>query len=420
MNRSSALPLLAALAVGAALSISIPLLAQEPALPQPLPPGPKACAIKLKTLDLKTGVDEASNTVLPLGAADLTWTVISDPDPGTSEPRPATVIPKYSAWSAPFPGTQWISSYGNSTNDLNGLYQFETCFCLGPEIQGAKLAVTVLVDDWAEIFLNGSSLGSTPHPFNFQTPTTLPGTKPALFKAGRNCLRVDLKNTGSVAMGLDIAATLQTAGAVIERPACCNPTGALSGRKWNDLNGDGQMQAGEPPLAGWVIKLSSSQVAVTDSLGYYHFLNLAPGSYTVSEQQQPGWKQTAPLTGSHTVGLAAGQAVNGLDFGNRRCPQCQEGQIVSVPAGSPGAAELCARLCCKPGEFRFDDSCGCGCGAKPPCPPLGALGVRYVSTDPKVCATVRFVCREGEEPFSDECGCGCKPRPRPTGEPGRE
>jgi hypothetical protein len=36
----------------------------------------------------------------------------------------------------------------------------------------------------------------------------------------------------------------------------------------------------------------------------------------------------------------------------------------------------------------------------------------YVSTDPEVCATIRFFCAEDQMAFFDECGCGCEPAVR--------
>jgi hypothetical protein len=368
---------------------------------------PTKCAVG--SIDLKTGVDETSNTFLSPGAVDQSWTVLSDPDPGTTEPRPATVIPPYpSAWSLPFPGTQYLSYYPTSTNDLNGIYKFETFFCLRPGFHFPKLKLDILADDVAEVFLNGHSLGQTTGlPYNFVTPTTLTATIPAWFHVGPNSLQVVVNNTGNVAMGFDMSATLKTKGLGVDRPACCNTTGSLSGRKWNDLNGDGVKQSHEPTLSGWLIKLSNGATTWTDSNGYYYFVNLPAGLYTVAEQAQAGWQQTS-LPATHTILLAPGQGVNNLDFGNRRCPQCMEGQVVFVPAGGPAAADLCARLCCKRGEFFFQNSCGCGCSTKPPCPDPGTPGIRYVSRDPAFCAAARFICKSGEEFFSNECGCGCR------------
>jgi choice-of-anchor A domain-containing protein/RHS repeat-associated protein len=71
-----------------------------------------------------------------------------------------------------------------------------------------------------------------------------------------------------------------------------------------DLNNNGQPDPGEP-------------TAVSDVNGHYSFANLAPGTYTVREEQQPGWVSTAPSAHSYTVTVASGQVVSGNDFGNR-------------------------------------------------------------------------------------------------------
>ena len=77
-------------------------------------------------------------------------------------------------------------------------------------------------------------------------------------------------------------------------------TGSKSGTKWNDLNGNGQRDAGEPPLLDWHVHLfcnddpSFHQEVTTDLNGAYAFIGLRPGAYTVCVAVQPGWTQTAP------------------------------------------------------------------------------------------------------------------------------
>ncbi|MEX1275236.1 MAG: LamG-like jellyroll fold domain-containing protein [Bacteroidota bacterium] len=95
---------------------------------------------------------------------------------------------------------------------------------------------------------------------------------------------------------------------------------SLCGVKFNDLNGNGVKDEGEPGLPGWEISLNVTGIppVITDSLGNYCFNNLPPGTYTLTETNQTGWQQTFPSSpGTHTVTLATGQIIDSLNFGNR-------------------------------------------------------------------------------------------------------
>lgn len=113
---------------------------------------------------------------------------------------------------------------------------------------------------------------------------------------------------------------------------------AISGMKFNDLNGDGAKTANEPGLSGWTIYLDTTPDGVlnnpvdgpgicnanatepcriTGATGVYNFGSLDPGTYTVREVLKPGWAQTAPAGGSHTVVLGALDIVENRDFGNQ-------------------------------------------------------------------------------------------------------
>lgn len=97
--------------------------------------------------------------------------------------------------------------------------------------------------------------------------------------------------------------------------------GSIDGIKFEDLDGDGILDPGEPGLPGWTINLAGPVpgVTVTGVGGAYSFINLPAGNYTVSEVLQAGWTQTAPAPippGTHVINLLAGQDVVGKDFGN--------------------------------------------------------------------------------------------------------
>jgi methionine-rich copper-binding protein CopC len=100
------------------------------------------------------------------------------------------------------------------------------------------------------------------------------------------------------------------------------PAAQIEGEKFNDLNGNGVFDAGEPGLSGWTINVLDSsgntlESTVTAADGSYS-LPVAPGTYTVQETIQSGWIATAPdSSGSTSVTVStAGQIVTGVNFGN--------------------------------------------------------------------------------------------------------
>jgi hypothetical protein len=116
--------------------------------------------------------------------------------------------------------------------------------------------------------------------------------------------------------------------------------GAIAGQKFNDANGNGAHDAGEPGLAGWTIVLDAVGGAthlstVTDASGNYSFTNLPPGTYRVREVGQPGWVQATVNPGDVT--LVSGASVTGVDFGNRM-PGMGPGMVLGfLPPNAPGA-----------------------------------------------------------------------------------
>jgi len=92
--------------------------------------------------------------------------------------------------------------------------------------------------------------------------------------------------------------------------------GKISGYKYNDLNGDGDWDQGEPALSGWDIQLSGDAAAVdtTDANGFYEFSNLGAGDYGLQEVQQPGWIQTS--ANPSDVHVVSGTNSQDNNFGN--------------------------------------------------------------------------------------------------------
>ncbi len=105
--------------------------------------------------------------------------------------------------------------------------------------------------------------------------------------------------------------------------------GSICGIKFNDINGNGNQDNGEPGLENWVINLTYENAAghttfstATDGKGNFCFDSLKSGTpYTISEVNQRGWTQTYPsFPGTYTITLTSGQNIDTLKFGNHENP----------------------------------------------------------------------------------------------------
>lgn len=90
----------------------------------------------------------------------------------------------------------------------------------------------------------------------------------------------------------------------------------IAGHKFDDSNVDGIWDPLEVGLPEWAISLSNGDKRLTDGEGAFSF-SVRPGTYTVSETLQEGWRQTAPGgPGTETHTVISGQVVDGIEFGN--------------------------------------------------------------------------------------------------------
>ncbi len=96
----------------------------------------------------------------------------------------------------------------------------------------------------------------------------------------------------------DITGDLGLAGLAIRAAP-----GEIRGAKWNDVDGDGVRDAGEPGLANWEIYVDSNTNGLwdsgepkttTDASGNYSINGVYAGTHSIAEIQQSGWQQVFP------------------------------------------------------------------------------------------------------------------------------
>ena len=105
--------------------------------------------------------------------------------------------------------------------------------------------------------------------------------------------------------------------------------GEIHGQKFDDLDGDGFRDPGEPGLEGWEIYLdldddghrdAGEPSVTTDSSGQYSFTDLPPlTTYRINEVEQPDWRQTfpGPSQGEQwTLAITPTHVYTSIDFGN--------------------------------------------------------------------------------------------------------
>jgi len=117
---------------------------------------------------------------------------------------------------------------------------------------------------------------------------------------------------------------------------------SISGRKFNDLDGDGNHDGDpDPGLAGWTIELvnlTTGQVVrsiITNEGGLYQMDNVIRGKYIVREVQQPGWQQTCPVQGIYSINTDDSD-LTGIDFGNRRISEINVTKVADPTFAPPG------------------------------------------------------------------------------------
>ena len=97
---------------------------------------------------------------------------------------------------------------------------------------------------------------------------------------------------------------------------------SVSGNVYNDKNGNGNQDPGDPGLQNWTVEVLDSggnvvASALSDANGNYTITGVGPGSFTLNEVVQTGWTITQPTNPSYySFTTSSGVNVVGGIFGN--------------------------------------------------------------------------------------------------------
>ena len=99
----------------------------------------------------------------------------------------------------------------------------------------------------------------------------------------------------------------------------------VSGLVFDDLDGDGARDAGEPGVPGVEVRLvtpSTSQSALTDGNGGYGFANIGGGNYSVELTVPAGWNATTPTSQAITVSGCGDTRVRPFGIARQAAQNC--------------------------------------------------------------------------------------------------
>lgn len=177
--------------------------------------------------NLSTGIIDFSGLPIPAGSPDDTWRLVCRPS--SVPPGGPIVVPTPGYWGSQS-GAQWISATANGHLFTlpPGDYCYEACF----EWCGCRnilLSMSVIADDTADIYLNGTYLGTHT---NLITPTFYNVANQVMFRSGTNCIQVVARNTPQslTPTGINVHAFIETGeGACCTTCPCYHPPVSMVG-----------------------------------------------------------------------------------------------------------------------------------------------------------------------------------------------
>lgn len=301
-------------------------------------------------INLNTGYNDQVGDTLSVGDFDPKWELVQVPlndNLGLNLPRPAFVIDDLWATNNTTV-SQWVSgrptaTYGtdNCRRNLNnvcnncqppscdqGAFRFQYQFCVCQDNSTVNISLNnIMADNNCIIRLTGFdnltganippiilfdhlNIGAPPNG-NLNTTANWDNTAESAFQTvtlnqGTYYIEVDLHNESGQWMGFKLVGSLSSSSNTFSNDNCCKNK-YIVGRKYNDDNCDGVIDAGDSVLPNWTFNLSgggNNQVATSDIDGIFMFPNIQNGSYTINETLPAGWWAIDPPGGSTNINIS--------------------------------------------------------------------------------------------------------------------
>jgi gliding motility-associated-like protein len=284
------------------------------------------CDGPVNDLIISTGYNPITSTTLGNYAFDPMWRLIQAPadPPGWSANigGPAIVVPLTSPWNLAGPNSTYINAYPTAqalTDNWNTgttpyIFEREFCVCLnGGTVADVTFDLNLNADNWAEVYLedelgNQTLLLSQNYQYvtsNFTGAPAASANVTLQLTGGNYKLKLYHRNK-LVIMGANLDGKIYSTALLSDNT--CTKRGSIAGYSRIDQNQSGTVDPSDPKAQGWLMRLYDQNnnlvsTMTTDHSGYYFFMDLDPGTYTVTAEGPSGWSVISPITATMTVNV---------------------------------------------------------------------------------------------------------------------
>ncbi len=306
----------------------------------------------LQQLNLSTGYNQTTGTLINAGNFDDDWVLTAVPlpaVPNVTVPRPATIVVPNAAWgndtSSNYISGVGTNRWGQSQSTISRTdcsiqpgtvpITFEKRFCLC-ENTDLSFNFNIWADNYARVtFVDGLATStviydqqnSITSPLFCNTGLSFDGTPEVCAvvvsnaASGQCRLILELFDSSADSTGVQLQGTVS---GNLNSINCCFSNEIISGRKIDDVNCNGVIDNGELGIQNWSFELiNTSNIVVStvnsDINGYFSFGYQPTGVYRIREIQQTGWTLTEPNSLTQTITLSAGNPIY-LEFLNCKNP----------------------------------------------------------------------------------------------------
>lgn len=287
------------------------------------------CEGNVQFLNVSTGHDPSTGTQISDYGFDPMWRLVqapADPPGWTSNiGGPAIIVPLTSPWAyAGSNNSKYINAYPTaqaltdnwSQSTQAYVYEREFCVCIQDASSNGTAPVifdlALNADNWAELYLvdpqgNQTLLMSQPYQYVTSNFMNSPTTTQQTLQLGNGTYKLRLVHRNKlVIMGANLDGVIYSSAMLSNN--ICRPKGMIAGFVNEDGNGNQTLDASDPIALGWTVNLldlnnNVLQTATTDNNGYYFFMDIDPGDYTVSAVAPQGWGIIEPSTVWYSISV---------------------------------------------------------------------------------------------------------------------